>query len=259
MFCSGRPGDHREQRAVHVRRLRGHVDDDLAGAGVHVRDAAARLQRGRMAARVEGVERDDRVGLRESALRGLLITGLPVVAAVVGLSLFLVADQRRVRSKRQLRVHDRGQRVVLDVDALERVLGDVGVGGDHRRDLLALEAHLVGREHGLRVARQRRHPGEVVGFEVLAGDDGDDARDLLRGARVDPLDLRVRQRAAQQRHVEHARQVDVLDEVAVAPDQAVVLDPLAAVADSVDGLLGGCHLCLLRPWGPRPCPQPGSP
>ena len=58
-------------------------------------------------------------------------------------------------------VDDRRQRLVLDVDQLERVAGGVAVLGDDERDLLALEAHLVGGEHGLHVVGQRRHPRQA--------------------------------------------------------------------------------------------------
>ena len=83
-----------------------------------------------MAARVVRVERDDHVGLGERALGGLLVARLPVVDAVVGLALLVVADQRRAVLERLLRVVTAGQRVVVDVDQLERVVGDVGVLGD---------------------------------------------------------------------------------------------------------------------------------
>ena len=57
-----------------------------------------------------------------------------------------------------------GQDVVLDVDQLERVARRVAVLGDDERDLLALEAHLVGGQHGLDVVGQRRHPGQARGL-----------------------------------------------------------------------------------------------
>ena len=62
-------GDEREHRSDRVRRLRGHVDRGLAGGRVHVGDAPARLQRRRVRARVERVERDHLVGLRERLRR----------------------------------------------------------------------------------------------------------------------------------------------------------------------------------------------
>ena len=133
-----------------------------------------------MAARVVGDEPDDLVRLGERLLRRLRVARLPVVDPVVGLALLVVADAAAPSVERRLRAdHDR-QRLVVDVDQLERVVRDVRVLGDHAGDLLALHAHLVGREHGLRVAGERRHPGEVVLGEQLARDDGDDAGKLAR-------------------------------------------------------------------------------
>ena len=78
-----------------------------------------------MAARIEGVERHDPVGLRKGTGGRLPVAGLPVVDVVGVLSLLVVADQRRPVRERLLRRRDRGQDVVLDVDQLQRVLGDV--------------------------------------------------------------------------------------------------------------------------------------
>ena len=55
-----------------------------------------------------------------------------------------------------------GELVVLDVDQLDAVAGRVAVLGDDERDLLALEAHLVGGQHGLHVVRQRGHPRQAL-------------------------------------------------------------------------------------------------
>ena len=170
------PGDDREQRSVRVRRLRREVDGRLAGRRVDVGDAAAALERRGVATRIEGVERDDVVRLGERAVGRILVSRLPVVDVVRGLPLLLVPDQRGVRRGRLLRARHCVERLVVDLDQLERVFRDVRRLGDHARDLLTLVAHLVGDEHGLRVARQGRHPGEVVLRHQLARDDGDDAR-----------------------------------------------------------------------------------
>ena len=77
------------------------------------------------------------------------------------LALDLVADERGVGVERPAGVDHRRQRLVLDVDQLERVACRVAVLGDDEGDLLALVAHLVGGEHGLHVGRQRRHPGQL--------------------------------------------------------------------------------------------------
>jgi hypothetical protein len=127
-----------------------------------------------------GDEPDDLVGLGERLLRRLGIARLPVVDLVVGLIFLVVADQGSRRIERRLGTDDHGKRVVVHVDQLEGVVGDVRVLGDHARDLLSLHPHLVGREHGLRVAGERRHPGEVVLGEELTRDHRDDARKLGR-------------------------------------------------------------------------------
>ena len=114
-----------------------------------------------------------------------------------------------------------------------------GLVRDDGCDLLALEPHLVGREHRLGVARHRRHPREVVAREELTGDDGDHAVHRGRGRRVDAPDARVRDRRAQDRHVQHARQHVVVQIVALSCGEAVVVDALHRVADAPDLGRGG--------------------
>ena len=229
----------REQRAVRVRCLRRHVDRRLPRRRIDVGDAAAALERRGMAARVEGVERDDLVRVGERLLRRALVARLPVVDVVVGLSFLLVADQHRAFRERLLRRRDRLQRLVVDLDQLERVLGDVRILGDDRRHLLALVADLVGGEHRLRVAGERRHPREVVRGHQLAGDDGDHTRQRCSRRRVDRRDARMRVRAAQDLHVQHPRQDDVVDVVALAADEAGILLALDGVAEPAN--FGGRH------------------
>ena len=237
----GEPRDVRVDRAVGVRRLVAVVDVELAGLRVEVGDHAAGLERRRMAARIDDVARHDGVGLGKRAVRRLLVTGLPGRAReVVALPGLVVADQRRVGVERLAGVDDRGQRFVLDIDQLERVVRRVLVGRDHERDLLALEAHLVAREHGLRVVGDRRHPREPQRLEVLGGDDGGDVgvRERLRG--VDRDDACVRVGATQDRAVDHSGQPDVVEVRALAADEARVLLALQpAEADRALGLRAG--------------------
>ena len=233
----GEARDVRVDRAVGVRRLVAVVDVELAGLRVEVGDDAARLERRRVAARVDDVARDDGVGLGEGAVGGRLVAGLPGRAReVVALAGLVVADQRRVGVERLAGVDDRRQRLVLDVDQLQRVVGRVLVGRDHERDLLALEADLVAREHGLRVVGDRRHPRQAERLEVLGGDDRGDVGVRERPRRVDRDDARVRVRAAQDGAVHHARQPDVVQVGALAADEARVL--LALQAAEADRALG---------------------
>ena len=236
----GQPGDERVQRAVRVRRLRRAVDGELAGDLVHVGDLAARLHGRGVDARVEHVLGDDDVGLGEDGVGLLLAARLPVEDVVVGLAFLVVADDGRVGVERVARVDDRGQRLVVDVDELERVACGVAVLGDDEGDLLALEAHLVGGEDGEGVVRQRGDPRQAERLEHRAGDDGLHLRVRLGGRGVDALDARVRERAAQDGAVQHAGQHDVVDVVALAADEAgVLLAEHAAEADGFRRRAGG--------------------
>ena len=181
--------------------------------------------------------RHDRVGLGERAVGGRLVAGLPGRAReVVALAGLVVADQRRVGVERLAGVDDRRQRLVLDVDQLQRVVGRVLVGRDHERDLLALEADLVAGEHGLGVVGDRRHPGQAERLEVLGGDHGGDVGMGQRGRGVDRDDARVGVRAAQHGAVHHPRQLDVVEVGALAADEARVL--LALQPAEADRALG---------------------
>ena len=233
--------DQREHGADRVRGLGRHVDRHLAGAHVHVGEAAARLQRRRMHAGVVGVQRDDRLSSGERRVGRVLVAVLPVVDVVIGLPFLLVADHGRAGFHRLLRRDDGRQRVVVHVDQLERVDRRVGVLGDDRRDLLSLEPHLVGGQDRLCVAGERRHPGQVVLGHQLAGDHRDDAGCGRRAGGVDRVDLRMGVRAAEDRHVQHPRQDDVVDVVALAADEPVVLLAADAVADPADLLWLGRH------------------
>ncbi len=234
----GEPGDLRVHGAMRVRRLVAVVDVELPGLRVEVGDHAACLERRRVAAGIDDVARDDDVGLGEGAVRRLLVSGLPQRAReVVDLPGLVVADQRRIGIERLAGVDDRRQRLVVDVDQFERVVGRVLVGRDHERDLLPLEPDLVAREHGLRVVRDRRHPREPERLEVLRGDDGGDVRVSERPRRVDRPDARVRVRAAQHGPVDHSREPDVVEVAPLAADEARVL--LALQATEADRPLGG--------------------
>jgi hypothetical protein len=70
---------------------------------------------------------------------------------------------------------------------------------------------------------QNSDPGLAMRGEVGAGEYPQHARQLQRRTRIDRADLRMRMRAAQERHMQHARQNEVVD-VLPAP-----LDELARV------------------------------
>src|SRR6202042_518721 len=87
------PGHVRVHRAVGVRRLVAVVDVELAGVRVEVGDHPARLERRRVAAGVDDVPGDDRVGFGERAVGCGLVAGLPQRAGqVVALAFLVVPD-----------------------------------------------------------------------------------------------------------------------------------------------------------------------
>ena len=187
------------------------------------------------------------VGRGEGAVGALAVADLPVVDDVVGLVLLVIADDRRALGDGLHRVDDDRQRLVVDDDRLARVLGDVGIIGDDAGDLLALEAHLVGGEHSLGVVGQGRHPGQVAGSHHVAGQHKVHAGNVPGLAGVDRLDPGVRERAAQDLHVQHSRQHDVVGVVALAADEPVVLHAPAARAEAADLDLVYCLRHVLFP------------
>ena len=120
-------------------------------------------------------------------------------------------------------VDDGVQRVVVDVDQLQRVAGRIPVLGNDERHLLALEADLVGGQHRLHVVGQRRHPGQPLLGQVRAGHHRLDLRMRKGRSHIDAGDAGVRVRRAQDGQMQHARQGDVVDVGAAAADESRVL------------------------------------
>jgi hypothetical protein len=89
-------------------------------------------------------------GRREHA-RGVSPMGLQPVHHVA--PEHLVQD-RGAGLERAARIGHGGERVVVDVDQLQRVLGEIPALGDHHRDRLAHVPHHVGGQHGLQEAAQ---------------------------------------------------------------------------------------------------------
>ena len=152
-----------------------------------------------------------------------------------GLALEVVADDRRVGFERRADVDHRIEIVVLDVDQFERVACRIAVLGDDERDLLVLEAHLVGGEHGLDVVRQRRHPRQVLLGQVGTRDDGNHLRVSFGGGLVDADDACMCERRSQDREVQHARELHVVAVLAHSSNEPGIL--LAEHATEADGLV----------------------
>ncbi len=183
--------------------------------------------------------RDDEV--RRRARR--IVVALPLMYVRRDVRGEIVVHERRARCERALQVDDRVERVIIDAHVLRRVFCDVPALRDHDRDRLADMAHLVAREERVRtrmedVLAHRRWRNQQRAMlperaQVLRGVHGDDAGSPARLRNVDPPDTRVRQRAAHERDVQHARQLHVVDEQRVAGEQPRILvasDGLSEVA-----------------------------
>ena len=144
-----------------------------------------------------------------------------------------------------------GDRLVLDLDELGRVARELARLGDDGDDRLADVAHLADRERVVLQVRagDRRDLEERIGQrrDLFAGQRPVDAGRLLGLRDVDRGDVRVRVRRAHEVDVAHAVPLDVVDEDALALNEAAVL--LARDALALPGLLGG--LGLLRCDGRR--------
>ena len=148
----------------------------------------------------------------------------------------MLVEHRRAGRHRALGIDHMGQRVEIDLDHLQRILGQIAVGGQHGRDRLALEAgDPVG--HGkiivLAQTRQGAEHGDRVGapHHLLAGQHREDTRHGQGGTGVDPKDAGMGERVAQDRDMAHARIVAIIHEAAGAAQQALVFLARHAPAD----------------------------
>ena len=226
------PGRHeREHGPDGVRRLARHVERQLLADRVPVGDAAACLDGGDVDPGDVDVLADPDLGGLQRGVRAGLVARLPVPDVVVGLVRPSIGAQHEGTRLQGLHgVDDDGQRLVVDLDRGDAVGRRIARGGDDGGHFLRLVHDRVDRQHHLHIAGQRGHPGEFVALQVLAGDHRRHARDLERLGRVDGLDLGVRVRRADDVQPELAGQVEVLDVLALALDEAGVLLALDGVA-----------------------------
>ena len=136
-------------------------------------------------------------------------------------------------------VHHRRQRVEVHLDQIQRVLGDVAVGGHHRGHGLAHEAHLVPRqavvveeldggvaalERVPALERERRQRVDIAELpHLLAGQAGHHAGQRQCLGEIDVPDARVGGGAPVHRHVQHVRQLDVEGVARLTPEDVRVL------------------------------------
>ncbi len=239
-----------ERRADHERGEHRHlvvrVDLDDVGAGVPVHHRGAALERrGGDAVEVQAVDLDHVVGVLERPVH------VPVVVHAVphDVRADLLVEDRGVGIGRGHRVHDRGQRLVLDVHQLGGVARYVARLGQHQRDGVALIADLVRRQAvlldvsaGLGGDLEERL-GELA--DLGAGQRGEHPVEALGLRGVDGGDPGVRHGRADEVGVPHPSLPGVVRERALALEQPPVLlprdaraGPLAEPVDPLGGLDG---------------------
>ena len=229
-----------EQRCEHAAHEEGHLRGRPHGqrslAGVPVGDHAPAFERRRVAAaEVEALAEDVRgAGERRIDVARLEFDVREVVSAEV------VVQHRRPRRERRFRIDDRRERLVVDLDQLGRVLGDVARARDDDRDRLADVAHAVDGQHapdaGLRLRPGGDRRGERREIEQILA--GDDERDTLEGAcsrGVDSDDPGMGIRAAVEGDMERAGRLDVVEVRSPAREEARVLGAHHSGADVTAG------------------------
>ena len=135
-----------------------------------------------------------------------------------------------------LAIGHRRQRLDVDRDRLQRVLGERRAVGHHDRDRLADVAHLADGDDRLLVALelgQRLLPQRNVRHVADIGrrDHGVHARPRARRRRVDRADAAVRDRAAQDHRMQHFLADEIVDVLSAPGEKAEVLDALDRAAD----------------------------
>ena len=137
-----------------------------------------------MHARIDDEFPHRHVGFGEGGVGRRLVAGLPgedvivmfaLAVSAFGLALQVLADHRRVRRHRLERIDIDRQLLVFDLDQIGGIGGGLAAIRDDESDFLVLEQHVAVGEHHLHVAGERRHPGEVDGFQRFRGEHRDDA------------------------------------------------------------------------------------
>jgi hypothetical protein len=156
-------------------------------------------------------------------------------------------DLRLDRLQRLGGVGHGGERLVVDLDQLGRVLGlPAGLGHDEG-DIVADIVDLVAAEDGvLGIGTVRSVPvldrdqaGNARLAQVGPREDRQHTRCGCRGSGVDAADAGMGMGRAQHEAVRQIRQVDVISVAAPAGDQALILDPADRLTDPEL-----CHLPL---------------
>ena len=237
----------------HVRRLLRVIHRQARVAGMPVGDLAARFERhaGVSAKMKRGLGHHRRTGEGFIDAAGIQIAGEAQVVAQARM------QHHGVGRQRGLHVGQGRQRFPFHLQVLQRILGFSAGVGDDRHHRFALPAGAVQRQRILRrrlhagQMRQCRHPRLADFGHLMAVDDSDHARHHARVIAIDRNNAGMRDRTAPVHHMRHARQVDIVQILATAFEQAACAAAHHRFADVAlvvgqrrqagDGLVGRVH------------------
>ena len=194
-------------------------------------------------------------GRSERRIGRAFIANVPIKHGVVGRH---VVDLRRARFRCRRRIDGGGQHAIVH-DHFFASFARLRIGvGDDDGDVIADVAHFALREGGMAARFHRRavlgmdHPAaneaaDLIGGDMLAGENGDDARHFGGCRAIDAVDGRMSVRRAHKIGMGLARAVDVIDIAAFAGDEANIFLALdrgadAGCAHSVSPRLRECPL-----------------
>ena len=183
----------------------------------------------------------DHISRVENGIAGFALAHHPAKGDI---ALDIIMNQGRTFFGRFFRVDDHRQLFILDDHRVSRVLRAIAVVSQHDRHAIADIADLAFRQSGM-LGRLQVAIGDEPGggyarqtvADILAGVDGDYALHGFGGAAVDADDVGMRVGTAHHRHVQDARQLDVVGIARFSGDQPRIFPPLDAGAK-----YSRCHL-----------------
>ena len=148
-----------------------------------------------------------------------------------------------------LRIDDGGQRLIVDLDQVERVFGDIAVFGDDKRNGLPDIAHpIAGNRPAFDIGLYSHRHAAGEPRHVRAGHDGKDAGQRAGGIRIDRPDLGMAMRRAQDRQMRGvAPDGQVVDVAAAAGQKSGILDTFDGPADQASRRFQSRHSLLPHP------------
>ena len=232
-------GDHADVGRGHRERLRQRAVQVVRGLGAGVDDqlAVRIFQRHRRVL----LDRQVRIPLEEEHIVEQMIGGGEGGVDVAELErhrlvdvavIAVVVNARLVVREAVGRPREGAQRLVCDVDQVDREIGGGFVARDDGRHRIADEADLVAAQRMFVVAHRENAVGDRKRFP---GQHQVNTVDLRGLARVHADDPRVGLRRAQQPAVQHSRQDDVVGEARLPRDLGAAIDPPARTTNHACG------------------------